>query len=119
VLTAAQVTAMRATTASVLPDVATLERLTTVSDGGGGSTETWAQVGVPVACRIAPLAGGEGGQAGGRVADETTHVVTVAAGTEVTERDRLLIAGTRYEVTVVRERGAWELARRVEVREAS
>ena len=108
---------MRAVAAAALPDTVQIERLTRVSDGGGGSTETWTAQPDAVPCRIAPLGGGEGGQAGGRVSDQTTHVLTLPAGTEISEADRLLVAGVRYEVTAVRERGAWEISRRVEARE--
>jgi head-tail adaptor len=120
-LTAGDIEAMRGTAFLALPDTAIIERLTSTSDGGGGFTEAWAQQGVEVACRVAPLGGGEGGEggnAGGRVTDETTHVVTLAAETDVTASDRLLIGGVRYEVTLVRTRGAWEISRRVECKEA-
>lgn len=116
-LTPGDIAAMRATAGLALPDTATLERLTSTSDGGGGFTETWAQQGDALPCRVAPLGGGEGGNAGGRVSDETTAVVTLPAGTDVTESDRLVIAGRRYEVTVVRERSD-EITRRTEVKEA-
>lgn len=117
-LTAGDIAAMRGTAESALPDTATLERLTSTSDGGGGFTEAWATQGAAIPCRIAPLGGGEGGNAGGRVSDETSHVVSLPAETDVTESDRLVIAGRTYEVTVVRERGEWEISRRVEAKEA-
>jgi SPP1 family predicted phage head-tail adaptor len=116
-LTDLQLAEMRATVNDALPDTCLVQRRTIVNDGGGGQTETWADH-ATVACRIAPVGGGEGRVAGGRVEDETTHVVTMPAGTDVTEADRLVISSRTYEVTLVHERGAWELSKRVEAKEA-
>ena len=117
-LTDTQLAAMRATAGQALPDTCTIQRKTSVSDGGGGTTETWGDHATGVACRVAPVGGGETGTAGDRIRDETTHVITVPAGTDVTEADRLVVGGQTYEATAVRRRGAWEITRRVECREA-
>lgn len=116
-LSEAQLASMRSTAAGALPDEAVVQRVTEVSDGGGGTTTEWADL-ATLACRIAPAGGGEGGQEAGRVEDETTHVVTLAAGADVTAADRLVISGVTYEVTAVRERRAWALTTRCEVKEA-
>jgi SPP1 family predicted phage head-tail adaptor len=116
-LTTAEITAMRATADTALPDVATVQRATTVSDGGGGTTTSWADV-ATVACRIAPAGGGEGATTGERVVDESTHIVTFPALADVTEADRLLVDGQTFNVTLVKQRGAWELSRRAEAKEA-
>ncbi len=120
-LTTAEITAMRATSDTALPDVATVQRATTVSDGGGGTTTSWADV-ATVACRIAPTGGasrgGETGVTGGRIVDESTHVISLPAEADVTAADRLFIDGQAYDVTLVHRRGAWELSRRVECKEA-
>jgi SPP1 family predicted phage head-tail adaptor len=116
-LTTAEITAMRATADTALPDLATVQRATTVSDGGGGTTTSWADV-ATVACRIAPAGGGEGATTGERVVDESTHILTLPAVADITEADRLLIAGRLYDITLVRHRGAWELSRRAEAKEA-
>lgn len=117
-LTAAQIASMRSTMNAALPDTATVQRKQTVSDGGGGQTASWVTV-ATTACRFSPVGGGEGGTSttGGRVAEETTHVVTVPANQDVTETDRLIVNARTFEVTSVRQRGAWELSRRVEVKE--
>lgn len=117
-LTASRITRLRQTAQRALPDVCTVQRATTVSDGGGGTTTTWADHLTGVPCRLSPVGGGEQGTSGGRIADESSHIVTVAAGTDVTERDRLVVGATTYEVTLVRDRGAWELTRRLEAKEA-
>lgn len=117
-LTSAQLDRMRATTHAALPETCTIQRKTAVSDGGGGTTTSWVNQAAGVPCRVAPAGGGETGTAGDRISDETTHIVTLPAQTEVTEADRLVIAGQTYESTAVRKRGAWEVTRRVEAREA-
>lgn len=119
-LTSGDVLAMRHTVERTLPDICTIQRATTISDGGGGVTEGWDDL-ATIACRISPTsAGGGEGQntTSARVVDETTHVVTVPATEDITEADRLMVAGQVYEITLVRKRGAWEITRRIEVREA-
>lgn len=117
-LSAAELAAMRSTADAALADTCTIQRKTSVSDGGGGTTDTWPDHATGIACRIAPAGGGETGTAGDRVNDETTHIVTLPALTDITEADRLTIDGQTYEATAVRKRGAWEITRRVECREA-
>ncbi len=114
-----QITTMRDVTRAALPETATISRKTAVSDGAGGRTETWADIATAVPCRVGPAAGGETGMSGGRIEDESTHVVTFSAGQDITEADRLTVAGQSYEVTLVRRRGAWETSRRAEVRETA
>lgn len=118
-LTTGQITAMRHIANLALPDTCTVSRKTTVSDGGGGQTATWADLATGVACRIAPVGGGETGEQGNRIEQATTHVITLPASQDITEADRVTITGVVYDVTLVRERGAWEISRRVEVREAA
>lgn len=123
-LSAGQVDAMRRVAVQALPDLATIQRRTRTSDGGGGSTEQWADV-ATVAARITPVGGGEVGTVsgtstiGGRVIATTTHIVTLPAGTDVLAADQLVVDGTTYEVTLVRKHGEWEITRRVEVREVA
>lgn len=110
--------AARHVTAGALRDVCAIERRTRVSDGGGGFTDTWAPIATGVRCMIAPDAGGEGETAGDRVVDESTHTVTLPAGQDITEADRITLAGATYEVTLVLNTGAWETLRRAQVKEA-
>lgn len=123
-LSGAQLDAMRATAEQALPGTAVIRRLTRDSDGGGGFTETWTDV-ATVACRIAPLAGGEritssarGSTVGERVVDETTNVVTLPATADVTEKDRLVIDGRTYDVALIR-RYSQPVTLRVEVKETA
>lgn len=113
---------MRGALGQMRPDTATIQRNTRTGDGGGGTVSNYASIATDVPCRVSPVGGGETGssdtQSGDRVVQESTHVVTFAAGTDVTEADRIIVAGRTYDVTLVRTRGEWELSRRVEAREA-
>jgi hypothetical protein len=125
-VTAAELTEARADLeAEILPDTATIFALTEAPDGEGGSSEDWAPLGSSP-CRIDPYggptssrgAGGEGAShAAERVDSRTSHIVTFPAETGVSAESRLEIAGVTYEVLVLRRSGAWELSRRVEVKE--
>ena len=67
-----------------------------------------------VPCRIDPLSGGEEITAN-RISDESTHLVTVPAGTRVIANQRFAIVGRgTFDITVVRE-ATGELARTFEV----
>lgn len=116
-ITTAERDAMRVTAEKALPQTATIQRDSGGSDSGGGFSEDFDDLTPDVPCRVAPAGGGEGGVNGGRVADETTHIVTLPAATDVTEADRLIVDDNTYDVTLVRERGEWEITRRVEVKE--
>lgn len=115
-LSGAQLSGMRNLFRQMLPDECVIQRRTVASDGGGGSTESWSDH-LTAPCRIAPIGGGEDGQAASRVSEETTHLVTLPAYTDVIEVDRIVIGDQAFDVTLVRKRGTWELSRRVEVRE--
>lgn len=110
---------MRAEAERMMLDRATVQRRTSVSDGGGGRTESWVPLAAAVPCFIEPARGGETGTAGARISDETTHVVHLPHGTDVTEADRIRIGEDLFDVTAVRRWGAVEVYRAAEVKEAS
>ena len=115
---AAQLTRARARFATLLPDLATIQRPTVTADGAGGQTMTFAVFATAVPCRLSPVKGGESSASSGdRVADEATAIITFKAGQDITEADRIVIAGQTFDVTLVRHRGQWELTRRCEARE--
>lgn len=123
-LSTSELASMRATIGQALPDTCVIRRNTPVSDGGGGTTDDWSNLATNVPCGIAPVAGGEApnrinAEAGGRIKDESTAIVTLPAGQNITEADRIVIGDQTFEVTLVRERAAWEISRRVEVKEAT
>lgn len=116
----AQIDSMRQTVARTFADEATIYRKTT-ENIGGEEVATWSVL-ATVPCRIAPMTsrarGGEGEIVGGRIAEETTHLVTLAAKTDIDEADVIAVDDTAYQVTLIRKRGSWELSRRVEVKES-
>lgn len=112
-LSAADLASMRATAEQALPGTAVVYGGTLVSDGGGGWDETFTAAGT-VACRVAPASGAER-EEGDRVTAESTHIITLPAGTSVETDDRIDVAGVTYNVTNVRDR-SWETTRRVEAR---
>jgi len=116
-LTPGELAAMRGTAEDALPGTAVISGGTFASDGGGGGSVAYLPFGT-VSCRLAPVGGGETGTPGDRIADESTHIITLPAATSITEANRVTYDGKTYEVTLVRERGQWELTRRVEVKEA-
>jgi hypothetical protein len=117
-LSAAELTMIRDEANRWLPSTATILTHSQTPDTGGGFTETYT-AGQPMACRLAPIGGGEdGGRGGERINERTTHVLTLMAETTIAEPDRVTVDGRTYEVTLVRKRPALEVVRRVEVREA-
>lgn len=87
-----------------------------VSDGAGGWEETYTP-GEELDCRIAPIGQGRtAGTAGSRISEDSTHIAAFPAGTVIRTVDRVEVDGTVYAVTALREYGALEFTRRVEVR---
>ncbi len=116
-LTAAELTAMRATQAEALPDSGTITRATLSSDGAGGQSESWG-TGSTVSCRLGRLGqSGEERAIAERLTGVTPFVVTVPTGTDIRPEDRITIAGRTFEVAAVLATGAWETALRVAVTE--
>ena len=107
--------------ATLLDDRATIQRPVNASDGGGGFTQTWPTLASNVPCRLSPVGGGEDDRSrsagGDRVHDEAVAVITFAAGQDITEADRVVIASQTFDVLLVRRRGVYEITRRVEARE--
>jgi hypothetical protein len=76
---------------------------TSVTDAGGGSTQSWV-AGSAVACRIDPVGGSGPGQVAERVDERSTHVVTVPPGTVVSTNSRFAITGRgTFDVTATRD----------------
>lgn len=115
-LTAADLARMRAAAGLFLPETATVLTHGQASDGGGGRSSTYTPS-VTVPARLAHAGGGETGTQGDRISDETTHIITLPAGTQVTESDRIRIGTTDYDITAIRQ-ASYEVTRRVEVKEA-
>lgn len=118
-LTDRDLSGMRSTLSRLLPDSGAIWRKSATIEGGE-QVESWGDEPLAtVPCRIRALGGGEGGEEGGRLSEETTHLVTFDAETDVTEADVIVVDEQPYEATAVRRRGNWELTRRVEAKEAT
>jgi hypothetical protein len=86
------------------------------SDGAGGQEADYPP-GPEFDCAIAPIGrSSQGGTAGNRISEASTHVVTCPASIEVRSVDRIEIEGVIYAVTALREFGALNFTRRVEVK---
>lgn len=123
-LSSDEITAMRQTISGTapatdgpgaLPDTCTISTKVPAKTPTSGTTYTKDERAAGVACRKATITASAlvGGQ---RVSVGTLILVTFAAGTDVRQSDILTFAGGDYEVTRLIERGAWELARVVEVK---
>jgi head-tail adaptor len=113
-LSAAEITAMRATLVDSLPDSVVIQRATYVADGMGGSVATWSAAGT-VSGRVSPgPAQGDEQITGGRPVADGPWVVTVPSGTDVTERDRIAFGSTTLEVRKVDTPRSWAIDIRCE-----
>lgn len=103
---------------TALSDTGNVLAGTSLSDGGGGATQSWT-AGAAVPCRIDPLGGGGPGELADRVDERSTHLVIVPSGTSVSSADRFVISGRgTFEVTATRTQTAG-LASMFEVLEIS
>lgn len=123
-LTQAEIIRMRAALNRTMVDTAQIYRGAETNEGGIVkrsysllSTEPCRinTLGTPVS---AGQGGGERGLHGSRISEETTHVLTVPAETDIEEADKVVVLGTTYDVLAVRKRGSWEFSRRAELKEA-
>lgn len=92
-----------------------VKRATTVSDGMGNSTQTWATA-TTVSCRRTSTLSQAEQQIAGRLAISRPWIVQVPAGTDVRETDRLAIGSDTLEVVQIGQ-SSWEAVRRVLCRE--
>ena len=101
-----------------LPGTAILQSRTTVADGQGGYTQTFAAAST-VVCRLSPteMQGSEG-ELAGRVAEVSSWMLTLPAETAIDETYRVQYSGgATFEVVEVMTRTPWELSRRVRLME--
>lgn len=110
-LSTAEIASMRTTLNRTLPDSATIERDTDVSDGSGGQTVTTATTG-PFACRVAVPSGQEQVIAG-KLDAVGIWTITLPAGTDVAARDRIIVGSRTFAVTLPLRPRSWQLSCRV------
>ncbi|NPV85988.1 MAG: head-tail adaptor protein [Anaerolineae bacterium] len=112
-LSATEILSMRSGQASALPDVCILMSGSAVTDDTGGRIVTYVSSG-SVMGRLSwsgfhPVEK----VAAERLGISVPYVVTLPAGTEVNESQRIVINGRTFEVKAVLCGGEWETARRV------
>lgn len=105
--------------ATGMPGTAVVQTRTRVAAGGGGGSISYSPSST-VSCAIAPLSAQENAEptTGGKITADSDWIVTLPALTTITTKDRIVIAGTTYEVTSLRAPRSDEITRRVEVSEA-
>lgn len=102
-----------------LTETATVQRVTRTGDGMGGFSESWATV-ATVSARVAPLGNSPQERViAERLTGVTLWTVTLPAGTDVTDADRIGISGRTFEVTGMLGPQSLEAARRAVCKEVS
>jgi head-tail adaptor len=115
-LTASDLTAMRSTLGTSLPGTVVIQRSTQSSDGMGGVSDAWANVGT-VSARVSPSGVGLDDLVGGEFTNVTPWVVTLPAGTNVTDRDRIAYDGQTFEVVAIDSPRSYATCVRVQCKE--
>jgi head-tail adaptor len=115
--TAAQLAAMRAAQAQLLPQSAAIARPLGIKDGLGTSTAAWPVVGV-YACRVHETGHPEHYVAANLLSDRRAFVVTFAYGTDVQPEDRLTIGTLVLYVVGVINESSWQTVVRVLAQES-
>lgn len=113
-LTDDEVTAMRSTTSSALPDTCTIRRPTSASDSMGGQTITWADHATGVPVRVSPVALVAGEQlVGDRLSGRKVWLLTFGHDQDVALTDRIVFDGRTFEVVAIDGERSWQLSLRV------
>lgn len=112
-LSTSDIAAMRTALTASMPDSVAISRATSVSDGYGGLTETWATV-ATVAGRVSPTGYAPDERAvAQRLGNVSSWVVTMPALTDVRVTDRLAVGSRTFEVKEVLGPRSYEVSRRV------
>lgn len=110
-ITARELVAMQATAAGMLPDSCTIQTRSTVANGQGGVTETWAST-INVPCKLSALLLRNEGSPGDRYAMRTGWMLSVAYSTTIAAGNRAIVNGHTYEVTSVEDEQSYRVLRR-------
>lgn len=117
-LSTTELDAMRATLEASLPDVCEIRRDERISDGAGGHALTASTI-ATVSCRLSPQTETVRNaelEAGQRLLAKAPWIITLPAGTDVTEADRIRSGGREWEVAAVLGARSWEVGLRVAAR---
>jgi head-tail adaptor len=118
VLSASELSDMRDIEELAMSSTAIIQRYTLTSDGMGGYSEAWANVGT-VTCDLWPInqrGDREGVSNGGQPISKANWYVTVPFDTTITAKDRVSIDSRTFEVIFVPNSESWLTAKRVEAR---
>ncbi len=110
-LSAAELAGMRAAQEAALPDTCHIRVRTKISDGQGGSTETWSTV--VTACRIRPMSNEQVQRFADRLVGVSGWVITLPYGTAVALGDQVRLDGVDYEVVGTNDGESLQTALRV------
>ncbi len=115
-VSAAQLTQMRADVTSSLTDTATIQTRSLSNDGAGNAVESYSGS-TTIACRLRFASGGKPSYPKQRSGDQSQPqqlwIVTLPYNASVSETDRLTINGETYEVVTANEERSIELCKRV------
>lgn len=107
---------MRHAIADSLPDLCTVKSRTTVVDGQGGVTETWAST-INVPCKLAPAGYVDRtASLGERYTVTDSWILTVRYDTTIAAGYRVVLGGDTYEVLGVQDDRSERLCRRASLR---
>lgn len=110
-LSAAELTSMRSTLDTSLPDECAIVTRTLTSDGAGGHTETTSST--TVACRVSPDGSGQEDTIGARVTPVNRWVITVPYDTTVAQSAKVTFGSRTFEVVSVDVDRSWDLCKRI------
>lgn len=113
-LSAAELSDMRDTEESLMPDTAIIiKRRTLSADGFGGFNETWGTAGT-VACHLWPANRALSEHVGGgQLISQGDWYIKVPFDTDVKAQDRIYISSRTFEVVWVPNNQSWSTALRV------
>ena len=114
ILSAAELAAIRADVANMLPSTCDLLAVARTSDGQGGFTETWGTATADVACRLDYVRGLKA-YYGGALQPYTGWMLTLPYDTAISTAYRVLHNGVTYTVTGEDSHKDWPVSVRVMV----
>ena len=108
-----ELAALQATANSALDLSIQVKRPAKTSDGQGGFTETFNNVGSPIKGNLAQPTGGQMQNYGYIIGPLATWMVRVPVGTNLQINDRLVVAGQTLRVQVLLQPQSYQTAERV------
>lgn len=101
-VTSGELSRMRDDAESRLSDTCTIQTRSTVADGSGGVTETWANTYTSTPCYLSKTSIGAGAPAqGGKFTIHTAWTLAVAYDQAIAAGNRVVMGGDTYEVVSV------------------